>query len=343
MKLNERKTLILQAIIQDYIQSAEPVGSRTLSKKYELGVSPATIRNEMSDLEELGYLKQPHTSSGRIPSDKGYRLYVDKLMETQKNAVLHNQQINTDIMRKFGEVEQLLEYSSKIISQLTNYTSIVLAPQIQENKIKHIQLIPIDSNSILAVIVTETGVIRNPILRIRERISPDTLEQISNFINTKVQGKTIKEIEKVLLTEIQYELRQYSDVIETLVPELANVIEAVNDYGLYLSGTTNIFNFPEFNDLFKAKAFLTMLEERQLLSSLITTANDNKLNISIGSENMHKEASECSLVTATYEIEGSVVGWLTVIGPTRMDYSNVVSSMIHLSGHINSLLTKRYK
>jgi len=343
MKLNDRKITILQAIIHDYIQTAEPIGSRTLSKKYDLGISPATIRNEMSDLEELGFLKQPHTSAGRIPSDKAYRLYVDDLMEIKRIAEYHKQQMKSDLLKKFGEVEQLLQYSSKIISQLTNYTSVVLASHIKENKIKHVQLVPIDSENIVAVLVTETGIVKNPILRVNEKINSQTLERISNIINAKIQGKTIKEIESEIILSIKSEMSEFQDLVQTIFPDLFSGVEANDELELFMSGATNIFNFPEYNDLLKAKSFLKMLEEKQILTSLITSSSDSGLTISIGNENTCEEAKECSLVTATYKLDGNVVGWLSVIGPTRMDYSNVTGVMLQVSQYINDLLRKRYK
>lgn len=343
MKLNDRKITILQAIIHDYIQTAEPVGSRTLSKKYDLGISPATIRNEMSDLEELGFLKQPHTSAGRVPSDKAYRLYVDDLMEIKRITDYHRQQMKSDLLKKFGEVEQLLQYSSKIISQLTNYTSVVLAPHIKENRIKHIQLVPIDNESILAVMVTDMGIIKNPILRVNGRIDSYTLDRISNIINSKIQGKTIKEVESDIVKSIKFEINDFAELVEDIFPGIMSGLESDDGFELFMSGATNIFNFPEYNDLLKAKAFLKMLEEKQILSSLITSSNDSGLTISIGSENTCEEAKECSLVTATYKIDGNVIGWLSVIGPTRMDYSNVAGVMLQVSQYINDLLRKRYK
>ncbi|AOY77570.1 heat-inducible transcriptional repressor HrcA [Clostridium formicaceticum] len=343
MDLNNRKIKILQAIIHDYIETAEPVGSRTLSKKYSLGVSPATIRNEMSDLEELGYLTQPHTSAGRIPSDKGYRLYVDNLMEIKMIADLQRKNIQNNLLRKFGEVEQLLQYSSKIISQLTNYTSAVLTPQIKENKIKRIQLVPIDQQSIIAVMVTDTGIIKNPLVNVKEGINSDQLEKVSNLLNQKLQGMTISDIENQMLQILMTELSEFNSIIESVAPKIFSALEAIEDAELFLSGTTNIFNFPEFNDVFKAKSFLKMLEEKQTISSIISSSREDGINISIGSENIYQEAKECSLVTATYKVDGVIVGRLSVIGPTRMDYSNVVGVMNQISQYINELLRTRYR
>ncbi|MCC5910327.1 MAG: heat-inducible transcription repressor HrcA [Clostridiaceae bacterium] len=343
MNLNNRKIKILQAIIQDYIVTAEPVGSRTLSKKYDLGVSSATIRNEMADLEELGYLTQPHTSAGRIPSDKGYRLYVDDLMELKMVADLHRKNIKNNLLKQFGEIEQLLQYSSKIISQLTNYTSAVIAPQIKENKIKHIQLVPVDTQNIIAVMIMDTGVIKNPVLRVPGGITYDQVEKVSNMLNKKIQGLSIKDLEGNILQELATELYEFNHITEAIVPKLFNTIETTENVELFLSGTTNIFNFPEFNDLLKAKSFLTLLEEKQIISNIISAKDQGGISISIGSENVYKEAQECSLVTATYKIDETVVGRLSVIGPTRMDYANVVSVVHQISKYINELIRTRYR
>ncbi|SDK37466.1 heat-inducible transcriptional repressor HrcA [Natronincola ferrireducens] len=342
MELNDRKIKILQAIIRDYIQTAEPVGSRSLSKKYDLGVSPATIRNEMSDLEELGYLTQPHTSAGRIPSDKGYRLYVDNLMEIKMIADLQRKNIKNNLLRQFGEAEQLLQYSSKIISQFTNYTSLVLTPQIRENKIKHIQLVPIDTENIIAVMVTDTGIIKNPLITMAEGIEYHRLEKVSNLLNKKLQGMTIKDMEGKMLQELKKELFEFNNIIHAVVPKIFSVLEGIEDAELFLSGTTNIFNFPEFNDVLKAKSFLSMLEQKETISNIISSSREDGITVSIGSENNYQEAKECSLVTATYKVNGNIVGRLSVIGPTRMDYSNVVGTLNQISQYINELLRTRY-
>ncbi|NLM05275.1 MAG: heat-inducible transcription repressor HrcA [Clostridiales bacterium] len=343
MELNERKIKVLQAIIQDYIETAEPVGSRTLSKKHNLGVSPATIRNEMSDLEELGYLVQPYTSAGRIPSDKGYRIYVDNFMEIKMIAYLQRKNIKKKLLEQFGEVEQLLQHSAKIISQLTNYTSAVLTPQIKNDKIKRIQLVPIDKYNLIAVMITDTGNIKSPLVNVPDGVEYDEAEKLSNLLNDKLQDKSIKDVEINILDNLELELYELNNIIETVVPKIFNFLEGLDDVELFLSGTTNIFNFPEYNDIIKAKTFLTMLEEKEIMTDLISSTKNDGISISIGSENLHQEAKDCSLVTATYKIDDNIIGKLSVIGPTRMDYSNVVSVVKQVSQYINELLRTRYK
>ncbi|ABR49190.1 heat-inducible transcription repressor HrcA [Alkaliphilus metalliredigens QYMF] len=343
MQLNERKLKILQAIIQDYIYTAEPVGSRSLSKKYDLQVSPATIRNEMADLEDMGYLIQPYTSAGRIPSDKGYRLYVDHLLQLEKNMVIQRDQIRSDLLNRFGEIEQLLQYSSKILSQLTNYTTIALAPQIKEVRLKHIQLIPMDEHHLLGIIITDTGLIKKTVLQVPEGLDAEAISKISEVINGRLQGVAIKGIPGEFTEEFTHELEQLSHGFDSVIPKMFQTLEELDKIELFLHGTTNIFNFPEFNDIFKAKSFLSMLEEKELISQLILSSSHKGMNATIGSENIYKEAKEYSLVTATYKIDEDVIGFVSIIGPTRMDYSNVMSTMGQVNKYINEVLKGKYK
>lgn len=341
--LNERKLKILQAIIQDYIETAEPVGSRTLSKKYDLGVSPATIRNDMADLEELGYITQPYTSSGRIPSDKGYRLYVDQFMSLKKLSDFKKDLLELELLNKISEIEQILQYSSKLLSQITNYTTVAVAPQLKESKLKHIQLVPIDSENVLAVLVTDSGMVKKPIIRIDHKVTDSNFETISNYLNDKLYGMPIENIEDSLIEILNNDLKDFSSIVDEIIPEIFQSLDEINNLDMFLNGTMNIFNFPEYNDILKAKSFLEFLEEKQLLSNLITSFNNEGLNISIGSENVYKEAKDCSLITATYKIDNKTLGWLSVIGPTRMEYSNVVSVMAEASKFINDLFKNRYR
>ena len=330
--------MILQAIVRDYIEYAEPVGSRSLSKKYNLGISPATIRNEMADLEELGLIMQPHTSAGRVPSDKGYRLYVDQLMEIKKKADKNRVRIKSEIMEKFGELEQMLQYTSKLLSDFTHYTSIVLAPQVKKSKLKHIKLTRIEEDTILAIFMTNTGLVQNPIFKVPAGLTDDELEKISNFLNEKFSGSPLQTIETHLASALQQELNRFHQAVHSIMPEMFKALEQMSDINLFLSGTTNIFNFPEFSDLAKARDFLTLLEEKQMINQLIKDPDGSELRISIGSENQIQRAKECSIVTATYEIGEHMVGSLSVIGPTRMDYSHVIDVLEQMSRLMNQAL-----
>lgn len=341
--LNERKLKILQAIIQDYIETAAPVGSRTLSKRYDLGVSPATIRNEMADLEDLGFIIQPYTSAGRVPSDKAYRLYVDQFMSLRKIKAIEQDRLVLGLLREIGEIEQILQYSSKILSQLTNYTAIALAPQIKEDRLKYVQLIPVDGKHIVMVIITDNGIIKKPVIRLNDEISESNIQTISNFLNDKLHGLPIKNIETELVKVLNEEFMHFSNMIKKIIPEIFQSLDETSNIDVFLNGAMNIFNFPEYNDILKAKSFLKLLEEKELLSNLITSFEDEGLSISIGSENIYQEVKDCSLVTATYKVDDTILGWLSVIGPTRMDYSTVVSVMTQVSEFIMGLLNSKYK
>lgn len=340
MKLNERKLKILQAIVQDYIQTAEPIGSRTLTKRYDLGVSPATIRNEMADLEDLGYLTQPHTSAGRIPSDKAYRFYVDYLLEMKKIASFQRDYVKSTLVKGFGELEDLLQYSSKILSELTNYTTIAMTPQIKGTKLKQIQLFPVDEEHMIAVIISDQGVVKKPLIRVPKGMDHSTTQQVMELLNQQLTGLTFKEIEQRLDGAFKHELNRYSSIVDVVIPELFKILEEVDHFGFFLNGTTNIFNHPEFNDMLRAKAFLTMLEEGTLISDLIRASEGDGLTVSIGSENLLQEVKDCSLVTATIKMDGNTMGWLSVIGPTRMDYSHVISVMDQISAYIKQMLKR---
>ncbi|MDI9475465.1 MAG: heat-inducible transcriptional repressor HrcA [Natronincolaceae bacterium] len=341
--LNERKLRILQAIIQDYIETAAPVGSRTLSKRYNLGISPATIRNEMADLEDLGFIIQPYTSAGRVPSDKGYRLYVDQFISLKKTKAIEQDCLVLDLLREIGEIEQMLQYSSKILSQLTNYTAIALSPQIKESRLRHIQLILINSDHLIVIIITDKGIIKKSVIRLDDKIDRDSVQVISNFLNDKLHGLAVKDITTELIKTLSAEYAHLGGLIEKIISEIFQSLDEINDIDIFLDGVMNIFNFPEYNDVLRARSFLELLEKKELLSNLITSFEDEGLNVSIGSENTYEEVKDCSLVTATYKMDDTILGWLSIIGPTRMDYSTVVSVMTQVSEFIMELLNSKHK
>lgn len=337
MELNERKLNILKAIVKDYIDTAEAVGSRTLSKKYELGVSAATIRNEMADLEELGYLIQPHTSSGRIPSEKGYKLYVDSLMKEYELNHIEKHLIEESINQNMNYMNDLIHETSKLISKLTNYTTIAVTKNVSNlQNIKHIQLVGLDEKSIVLIVVTEKGEIKNTNLSTNMHIDQAKLNLISDNLTRKLSGKNINEIDEEFLNYIKYEITENSLVIDKLVDALNFNVEE-NNTSISLSGATNIFNFPEFSDVVRAKTFLTMLEEKENISSMLKSKGIQKenLNIIIGSDNECEVAQDCSIITATYNIDKDVVGKISLIGPTRMDYAKVYSILNYMGLLLN--------
>lgn len=342
MMLDERKLKILQAIIQSYITNAEPVGSRTISKKYNLGVSSATIRNEMSDLEELGYLVQPHTSSGRIPSDKGYRLYVNRLLQSSNVDFILRHDIKNKLIKEIGEVEQLIQNAAKILSKVTNYTSLAIAPQVKKSQLKHIQLVPIDKTKILAVIVTNSGIVKNTVLRTDNYVSQDQLNVISNFLNDKLKGYNIEEINTKLLDELVNEMYEFRNSILKIIPTIVNGLDDSTEVQVFSDGVTKIFDFPEYNDVDKAREFISFIENKNYIVELLLNGEQNDISIAIGSENSYTQIKNCSVITATYSLNGKTIGKIGVIGPTRMNYSNVINAVRSLSLDLNEILKKYF-
>jgi len=340
--LDDRKKRILQAIIDDYIDTAEPVGSRTIARKHELGLSSATIRNEMADLEEMGYLAQPHTSAGRIPSDKGYRLYVDQLMKVHQLTPEETESIKSALEIKISEIGQLIRQASSIISKVTKYTSMAITPNLKKSTLKTIQVILIEPGKQLVIVVTNNNVVRNCLVRTPVSVVPDYTVRISNILNEKLNGLTIEQVTANLINEIEDEIGVENDVLMPILEGVSDCIKQVDSPEVYLDGMTNIFNFPEFRrDIRRARDFLNILDEKYIMHKLLDTRKITKeIDIKIGEENEFEEIKECSLVTATYKIGDSLVGSLGVIGPTRMEYSKVVSSLDFIRKQISKEIRK---
>lgn len=342
MDLGDRKRLILQAIIEDYINTAEPVGSRTISKKYLTNTSSATIRNEMSDLEEMGYIEQPHTSSGRIPSDKGYRLYVDKIMEQKKLNDYQIDQIKNQFYDTLGEIDKLVKNASKLLSKMTQYTSIIMTPQLIKTSIKQIQLIALDKKTVLAVIVTDAGIVKNSVLRLTSDVYPDVLEKLTNILNRKLVGLCIEDIKDVSFEEIIRNTMVNKEIIQQLFPELIQTLVYSDTVEVHHDGAANILDLPEYCDVQKAKNFLNALEENELLFKVLDQTKGD-INVSIGTENKYEQFHNNSLITATYKINGKTIGSVGVIGPTRMEYSKVISIVDCMTNNLSEILTKLLK
>ncbi|EYE88110.1 HrcA family transcriptional regulator [Fervidicella metallireducens AeB] len=342
MDLGERKKLILRAIVNDYIQTAEPVGSRSISKKQEIGISSATIRNEMADLEELGYLQQPHTSAGRIPSDKGYRFYVNELMEVNVPTVKEIEYMkNMMQLVTVNEINKIIKRMTKMLSQITCYTSAIVTPSVKNSSVKSIQLIHVTSNDIVAVIVTDTGIIKNFVINTPRSITNDTLIKINNMLNEKLSGLTLNEINLEVISSIQSELRGYTEILNAIIPALYECLTSM-DCDVFLEGVTNIFKHPEYKDIEKAENFLSILDKKDIIKKILTV-DDNNYSVYIGNENIYDGIKDCSIVKATYRINNKTVGHIGVIGPTRMDYGKVIGTLKLISTTINDMLKNTSK
>lgn len=345
--LDERKIRVLCAVIDKYLKEAEPVGSRTISKGYDLGVSSATIRNEMSDLEDLGYLNKTHTSSGRVPSDKAYRFYVNNILKAEKIRMDINkkEEIKKILTRESKEIDQLIQNSAKILSAITSYTALALSPQIKEMKLKHIQLIPIDKREILVVLVGDSELVKNTILKIDSDISPEQLQRITNYFNAKLRGLTLSGIKDIMSGEMLKEFYEYKSMLDKIIPIIINSFEDKSNVEVYLDGVTRIFDFPEYRDTEKVKSFISFIEDKeQLLNVLLNSgAIEQDIEITIGNENIYDTIKDCSLITATYKLGDMTIGKIGVIGPTRMDYMLVISSLKLFSANLTEILEKLLK
>jgi heat-inducible transcriptional repressor len=330
-ELNDRKRAILRSIIDDYIQSAQPVGSRTIARKHELGLGPATIRNEMADLEELGYITQPHTSAGRIPSDKGYRFYVDNLMEVHSLAYDEMVKIRKAMDERIDELNQLFRRASVIISSITGYTSVVMTPQLSRAPIKSIQLVSVDEKRVLVVTVAGVGIVQNKLLKFEKEIDISLLPRLCTALNSLMTGKTIDDITIPMIIELQGEVKVPDEIIFPILQTVGDCVRKIESTDVYLEGITNILNHPEFSDLFKAREVLELLREDDVITALVkSAANKDHFDFKIGSENEINQLRDLSVITTVYGSEGKNLGAIGVIGPTRMAYGKVVSSIQYI-------------
>ncbi|MBO8171429.1 MAG: heat-inducible transcriptional repressor HrcA [Bacillaceae bacterium] len=340
--LTERQKKILNAIIDDYIRSAEPVGSRTISKRKDIGFSSATVRNEMADLEEMGYLEQPHTSAGRVPSQKGYRYYVDHLLKLRKLTAPEIMGIKYFFDQKFYEVEQVIQQTADILSQLTNYTSIVMGPEVFQAKLNHIQIIPISKHSAVAILVTDTGRVENKTIQVPEDISLSDIEKLVNLFNHKLKGVPLSQIRTRIFTEINRELRQHLETYDQAMEMISRAFDEQSADRIYLKGTTNIMNQPEFRDIDKVRGILELLERDDAVIRLLGQT-ESGLQVRIGQELDEEAVNNCSVITATYELHGNPVGVVGILGPTRMEYAKVIRILNHLTRDLSQTLNKFYE
>lgn len=341
MQLDDRKKKILQAIIRNYLETGEPVGSRTISKDTDLNLSSATIRNEMADLEELGYILQPHTSAGRIPSDQGYRFYVDAIMAEKDKEV---EEFKEMLIEKEDKMDHLLKQVAKMMADNTNYATMISAPQYHQNKLKFIQLSQVDAHHILAVIVVEGNVIKNHMLDVDEELGDETLLKMNILLNTHLNGLSISEINLGMIASLKQQAGIHSNIVSEVIDAVAEAIKSDDDLEIYTSGAPNILKYPELSDGENAGELLGAFEEKQKLTELVqdTLADENNTGIQvyIGDEAPLKSMKDCSVVTATYELDEGMKGTIGIIGPKRMDYEKVVGTLRTMKNQLDELYKK---
>lgn len=338
VELDERKLKILQAIIKNYLETGEPVGSRTISKFTDLNLSSATIRNEMSDLEELGYIVQPHTSAGRIPSDKGYRLYVDTMMQSRMQEV---EQMWDALNDKADKMETLLQQVAKLLAVNTNYATLVTGPQYRSRKVKFIQLTDVDETKLLAVIVLEGNIVKNKMLPLVAGLNKEDILKLNIVLNTYLTGLDMSEINLSVIAKLKEQAGGLGNVISELLDAIAQAISEEEDIPVYTSGATNILKYPELSDHHVASDLLYELEEKKYLTELLNeNSEEHGIQVYIGQETSVESMKDCSVVTATYEIEDGIYGRIGIVGPKRMDYEKVVGTLQTLKSQLDDIFKK---
>ena len=341
-ELDARKKKILKAIIRTYMETGEPVGSRTISKIADLNVSSATIRNEMSDLTDLGYIIQPHTSAGRIPSDKGYRLYVDELMKEKEDEIAEIREL---MIEKTDKLEKVLKRVAKVLASNTNYAAMISVPQYSGSRIKFIQLSRVNDHQLVAVVVSDHNVVRNQIIELSEAMDDQTILKLNLLLNTNLNGIPIQDINLGMIARLKEQAGMHSAVVATVLDAVAATIQVdEDDMEIYTSGATNIFKYPELADTEKASELISAFEEKQQLADLVkehmADSGGTGLSVYIGDELPIQTMRDCSVVTATYELGQGMHGTIGIIGPKRMDYESVVDSLKTLKIQLDNLINK---
>ena len=329
MELDDRKVSILKAIIQNYMETGEPVGSRTISKLPDLKISSATIRNEMSDLEDMGYIVQPHTSAGRIPSDRGYRFYVDNILNEKQ---LELDEFKDLMLQKVDRLELVLKQMAKVIATNTNYAALISAPSYQTGILKFIQMSKIDEYKLLLVIVLEGNIINNKIIDIDKNLSDKEIFNLNLLLNTSLNGLSVADMNINIITKLQKDALELRDVVDKILQEISNSFSSDEELNIYTSGTTNIFKYPELSQSDKAKRLIDTFEEKAKLKEIFDEVKDlesdsDGIQVHIGEELPIQTMKDCSVVTANYELGEGLRGTIGIVGPKRMDYEKVLKTI----------------
>ena len=339
MQLDDRKYLILQAIIDDYITTAMPVGSRTISRKSGVGYSPATIRNEMSDLEELGYLAQPHTSAGRIPSNKAYRLYVDHLLKTVKLTAEERERIHEHLVDKSRRVEGVIRSAADVLSDATKYTSVIVAPKLGTLRIKHVQLVPVAERTALMIIVTNAGIVKDAVIRVPEGLDADDLYSISRVLTRNLADKPLEAVRQAF-AEMLRDAADHRRLLGEALQVIEQKLEAGDQSDIIIGGSSNLLGYPEYSDVNKARSFLAVLESKETIRRVLSRDGGMEITIRIGPENQVPALNDCSIITASYRVGDHSNGTLGIIGPTRMNYNRVISVLDFMGRALSDVLSE---
>ena len=331
--VNERKKKILQAVIDEYVNSAEPVSSATLVEKYNLNYSSATVRNELAELEKNGYLDKTHTSSGRVPSEKGYRFYVDELIKDDNISIEEMKYIQSKLDSKINEIEDLAKITTSTLSEITHYTTVAIGPKAEKQLIEEIKFVLLGTRMLMVVIVTDSGLVKETIIKYDEDITASQVETLNNLFNTKLKGKPLSKIDKPMEEYILAEITYSIDVIKPIIEQINRIVEEADK--IYLEGTKKAFDLPEFKSLELAKNFVNVLDEKDLMLEILDSGVAKDINVYIGDENDKEELKDFSVVTFKHKVGDKDLGTIGIIGPKRMDYSKVISVMKYISKKID--------
>ena len=339
MELTERKKKILRAVVESYIRTAEPVGSKAILDLTELKVSSATIRNELSDLTEMGYLEQPHTSAGRVPSPKGYRLYVNELMEEQRLSLEETKQINDALHLKMQELDKVIDQAGRMVSQLTNYPAFAVAGGRRRTTIQRYDLIMVDVNSFIVVVMTDSNVVKNKLIRLPTDLSQPQLQMLTALLNTSFVGKSLEELTPELMRVAEHAAGSAYGLISLVVSFAMDVLDSLEHSPVYTAGTSHILDHPEYRDVGKAQKLMSYLTEDQSLANVLDlpALNEDNTKILIGPENVADELKDTSVVLASYDIGDGMKGVIGVVGPTRMDYAKVAAKLSYVADGLSKL------
>lgn len=330
--LNDRKKEILQAIVEEYIETAEPVSSKAIVEKRGLDYSSATIRNDMAELEKIGLLDKPHTSSGRVPSAKGYRYYVDELLNYNDISIQEIKYIQEQLATKINQIEELTKITTSTLSEITHYTSVGIGPTAQKQDIEEIKFVLLGSRLLMAVILTQNGLIRETIIKFDEDIKQEQVDTLTYLFNNKLKGKPLTQIDKPIEEYMHSEMDNIIKVVKPVVEQITRVIN--EDVPVYMEGADKSFELPEFKSLDIAKNFVNILDTdktKQMIEILNSEDNQDEINVYIGDENVDEALKNFSVITFKHKEKGKDLGTIAIIGPTRMDYSKVISTMKYIS------------
>ena len=337
MELSERKKKILRAVVEYYVRTAEPVGSKAILELADLNVSSATIRNDLADLTEQGYLEQPHTSAGRIPSPKGYRLYVNELMEEQRLSLEETRQINDALHLKMKELDKVIDQAGRMVSQLTNYPAFALAGNARRATIRRFDLILVDPSSFIVVAMTDSSVVKNKLIRVPADLSEPQLQLLTTLLNTSFVGKTLDELTPELMRVAEHAAGTSYGLINLVVSFAMEVLEDLENSQVYTAGTSHILDHPEYQDVGKAQKLMSYISQEQAMSLALPAMGDENTKILIGPENVADELKDTSVVLASYDIGDGMKGVIGVVGPTRMDYGKVAAKLSYVADGLSKL------